>query len=451
MTTDNTREIILNILMEISENGVYSHTAIRGALDKYQYFSKRDRAFITKVCEGTVERMIEVDYIIDCFSSVPTSKMKPVIQDILRSAVYQIRFMGGIPDSAAVNEAVKLTQKKGFYNLKGFVNGVLRAIVRHLDEIPYPDPKKEPVRALSIRYSMPEWLVQEWTEEYGPIVTGWMLERNLEERPTTVRLATAHATRQEILDSLKEQGVTCTRAPYLPYAYNISDYNYLPALTAFQKGWIFPQDVSSMLVGEAAAPKPGDYIIDICAAPGGKTLHVADKMKDFGMVDSRDVSPEKVAMIQENVKRADLINIRPSVMDALVHDSPSEGKADIVIADVPCSGLGVISRKSDIKYRVTKDRIENLVELQREILRNAVSYVKPGGTLIYSTCTVGHRENIDNVRWITEHFPFETESLNDYLPRELWRLTTEEGYLQLIPGVHDSDGFFVARLKRKDI
>ncbi len=449
MTTENTREIILNILMDINDSGVYSHTAIRAALDKYQYFSKRDRAFITKVCEGTVERMIEIDYIIDHFSTVPTSKMKPVIQDILRSAVYQIRFMGGVRDSAAVNEAVKLTQKKGFYNLKGFVNGVLRAIVRHLDEIPYPDMTKDPIRYLSVTYSMPQWLVEEWIGEFGKTVTKWMLESFLKERPTTVRLATAHVSKQEILDSLEEQGVAASRASYIPYAYNLSNYNYLPALTAFQKGWIFPQDVSSMLVGEAAAPKEGDYIIDVCAAPGGKTLHVADMMKDFGMVDARDVSPEKVAMIQENIKRADLINVKASVMDALIHDTASEGKADIVIADVPCSGLGVISRKSDIKYRVTKERIENLVELQREILRNAVSYVKPGGTLIYSTCTVGHRENIDNVRWIMEHFPFETESLNDYLPRELWRLTTEEGYLQMMPGVHDADGFFVARLKRK--
>lgn len=449
--TENTREIILDVLMEISKKGVYSHEAIHGALSKYQYFSKRDRAFITKVCEGTVERMIEIDYIIDCFSTVPTRKMKPVIQDILRSAVYQIRFMGGIPDSAAVNEAVKLTQKKGFYNLKGFVNGVLRSVIRHEDEIPYPDPEKDTLNYLSVKYSMPLWLVEEWEEEYGPIVTRWMLEADLKERPTTVRFKNDGISKQEIIDSLESQGVTVTRAPYLPYAYNISDYNYLPALKAFQNGWIFPQDVSSMLVAEAAHPSPSDYVIDICAAPGGKSLHMADKMGDFGMVDARDVSPEKVALIKQNVQRANLINIHASVMDALVHDPDSEGKADIVIADLPCSGLGVIAKKSDIKYRVTKESIRSLQELQREILRNATSYVKPGGVLIYSTCTVGHMENQDNVRYITEHFPFVTDSLNPYLPRELWQLTTEEGYLQLMPGVHETDGFFVARLKRKEL
>ncbi|MCH4039812.1 MAG: 16S rRNA (cytosine(967)-C(5))-methyltransferase RsmB [Eubacteriales bacterium] len=447
---ENLREIVLGILTEIGENGTYSHTAIRAALDRYQYFSKRDRAFITKVCEGTVERMIEIDYIIDCYSTVPVEKMKPVIREILRSAVYQIRFMGGIPDSAAVNEAVRLTQKHGFYNLKGFVNGVLRSIIRNEDSIPYPDSKKEPVRYLSVKYSMPEWLVSSWLDEFGPFVTGKMLESCLIERPTTVRLKTDNITKKVILDSMREQNVTVKRAPYLPYAYNISDYNYLPGLKAFQNGWIFPQDVSSMLVAEAAAPKRGDYVIDVCAAPGGKSLHIADKMGGYGMVEARDLSEEKVKLIADNVKRADLINVKPVVMDALTLDMDSVEKADIVICDLPCSGLGVISRKSDIKYRVSPEKINSLVDLQRQILKNAVRYVKPGGTLIYSTCTVGHRENQDNVAWITEHYPFVTDSLNPYLPRELWRLTTEQGYLQLLQGVHDSDGFFIARLKRKD-
>ena len=448
---ESVREIILNVLTGISENGIYSHMAIRGALEKYQFLSKKDRAFITRVCEGTVERMIELDYIIDCYATVPTSRMKPVIRDILRSAVYQLRFMDSVPASAAVNEAVKLTQKKGFYNLKGFVNGILRSVIRGGDEIPYPDPVKEPIKALSVRFSMPEWIVRSWIAEYGPFVTGKMLESSLKVRPTVVRFKTDRISRNTILQSLASQGVTVKKAPYLPYAYILSDYNYLPALTAFKNGWIFPQDVSSMLVAEAASPMKGDYVIDMCAAPGGKSLHIADKMGSFGMVDSRDVSEEKVAMIRDNVHRADLINVRPSVMDALTYDMSSESKADIVICDVPCSGLGVISRKSDIKYRVTPERINSLVELQRQILTNALRYVMPGGHLIYSTCTVGKRENEENLRWILENFPYEAESLDPYIPKQLRRLTTAEGYLQLLPGIHDCDGFFLARLRRKKV
>ena len=447
--TENTREIILRVLTEISENGIYSHTAIRAALERYQFLSRRDRAFITKVCEGTVERLIELDYIIDTYSTVPVGKMKPVIRDILRSAVYQIRFLSGTPDAAAVSEAVKLTQKKGFYNLKGFVNGVLRSVIRGGDSIPYPDEGTEPVRALSVRYSMPEWIVTDWLAEFGPIVTRRMLESSLKERPTIVRFKTDRISRATIANSLTDQGVTVKHAPYLPYAYALSDYNYLPALAAFKNGWIFPQDVSSMLVAEIASPGRGDYVIDVCAAPGGKSLHVADKMGGFGMVEARDLTEDKVALIRENVHRADLINVRPVVMDALVFDVGSEAKADVVLCDVPCSGLGVISRKSDIKYRVSPERIDSLVELQRTILKNAARYAAPGGRLIYSTCTVGRRENLDNVRWFTQNFPYELESLDPYLPRALRSLATREGYLQLVPGVHDADGFFIARLRRR--
>ena len=447
--TENTREIILNVLLEIGQGGELSSNAIHEALSKYQYFSKRDRAFITRVCEGTVERRIEIDFIIDCFSSVPVERMKPVIQEILRSAVYQIRFMGGIPDAAAVNEAVRLTQKKGFYNLKGFVNGVLRAIVRKQDDIPYPDEQEDRIKYLSVKYSMPEWLVVRWMKEFGPYLTEWMLEADLKERPTTVRIKTDRVNRQEVLASLRSQGVTVTHAPYLPYAFQLTDYNYLPALTAFQKGWIFPQDVSSMLVAEAAAPRQGDYVIDVCAAPGGKSVGVADKMGGYGMIEARDLTEEKVSLIRENINRARLINVKPIVMDALLFDPESEQKADLVICDLPCSGLGVIARKADIKYRISPDRITALAELQRQILKNALRYVRPGGTLIYSTCTVGDEENMDNVRWILEHYPYELDSLDPYLPRQLRSLATREGHLQLLPGVHDADGFFLARLKRK--
>lgn len=449
--TDNTREIVLSILNEISEGGIYSHMAIRGALDRFGYLPKRDRAFITRVCEGTVERMIELDYIINRYSTIPAEKMKPVIRDILRSAVYQIRFMDNVPDAAAVNEAVKLTQQKGFYNLKGFVNGVLRSVIRGGDQIEYPDVKTDPVGYYSVKYSMPQWLVRQFMEEYGPIVTRTILAALLEERPMTVRLKTDRISQTTILDSLKSQGVKVRRAPYVPYAYELTDYNYLPSLTAFRNGWIFPQDVSSMLVAEVAAPKKGDYVIDMCAAPGGKSLHIADKMGHFGEVEARDLTEDKVALIRENVRRAGTINVRPLQMDALNYDPASEEKADIVICDVPCSGLGVIARKSDIKYRVTPEKINSLVELQRMILRNAAAYVRPGGRLIYSTCTLSRKENEENVAWFTQHFPFETESLNPYLPRALWRFSTEKGYLQMVPGIHETDGFFIARMKKKKI
>ena len=448
MTTNNLREIILGILLDINRDGVKSHIAIGNTLNKFQYLSKQERSFIARVCEGTVEQMIYIDYVIDQFSSVKVQKMKPVIQNLLRSAVYQILFMDSVPDSAACNEAVKLAQKKGFYSLKGFVNGVLRSIVRGREEIEFPNPDN-PMEYLSIVYSMPRWLVKRWSDEFGSVVTEQMLQQFLKEHPTTVRFKTDHIDAETIIESLKKQGVTVTPAAYLPYAYEISNYNYLQGLEAFAKGWIYVQDVSSMLVGEVAAPKAGDYIIDLCAAPGGKSLHVADKLGSFGMVEARDLSDYKVALIQDNIQRMDLINVKAVLADATVFDGSIAEKADIVLADVPCSGMGVIGNKPDIKYNLSSLQVEELVLLQRKILHNAASYVKPGGTLVFSTCTIGKKENQENVQWFLEQYPFQLDDLNPYLPEELHGETTEKGYLQLLPGVHKTDGFFLARFKKE--
>lgn len=444
----NTREIILGILLDINRDGEKSHVAIRNTLDKYQYLSRQDRAFIARVCEGTIEQMIFIDYIIDSFSSVKVEKMKPVIQNILRSAVYQIKFMDTVPLSAACNEAVKLAQKKGFYSLKNFVNGVLRSIVRGIDTIELPNPANV-MEYLSVKYSMPRWIVKKWVDEFGRENTEKMLQDFLQTHPMTVRFKTSHMDKQIILDSLSKQGVTVNPGPYLPYAYEISNYNYLQALEAFQRGWIYIQDVSSMLVAEVASPKSGDYVVDLCAAPGGKSLHVSDKMGDFGMVEARDLTPAKVALIQDNIQRLNLINITALQADATVYDGGLEAKADIVLADVPCSGMGVIGKKPDIKYNITSIQQEELTLLQKKILHNAAAYVKPGGTLIFSTCTIGRKENQDNVEWFTKNYPFKLESLNPYLPEELHCESTKKGYLQLLPGVHKTDGFFLARLKKE--
>ena len=286
----NTRELILEILLQIEEEGEHSHIAIRNALSKYQFLPKQERSFITRVCEGTLEYRIYIDYVIDSFSKVSVNKMKPQIREILRSGVYQLKFMDSVPDSAVCNEAVKLAQRKGFYNLKPFVNGVLRTIARELKNLELPSREENEVRYLSVKYSMPEYLVNKWIDAYGVKTTEKILEDFLTERPLTVRCRTHRASKKAIVTSLRSQGVTVEQAPYLPYALKISDYNHILTLDVFLQGQILVQDVSSMMVAEAASPKKGDYIIDMCAAPGGKSIHVADKMGDYGNVDARDVS-----------------------------------------------------------------------------------------------------------------------------------------------------------------
>lgn len=445
------RGAALEILLEIIQENEYSHIAIRNALNKMQYLPKQDRAFINRLVEGTLEYMIRIDYVLDQYSSVKVKKMKPVIRNILRCGVYQILFMDSVPDSAACNEAVKLAQKKGFYSLKGFVNGVLRTVSREKEHITYPVREDNFTEYLSVWYSMPVWLVERWLGEYGPETTEIMLKEFLTDRPTTIRCQLYRMDPELTVSSLRRQGAKVEKAPYLPYAWYLSDYSHLAGLKSFVMGRFVVQDISSMLVTEAANPQKGDYVIDLCAAPGGKSLHASDKMEGYGHVDARDLTDYKVGLIEENIQRTGAINITASKKDATVRDKESFEKADIVLADVPCSGLGVIGKKTDIKYRVDQDKIQELVVLQRQILHNAASYVKPGGTLIFSTCTITREENIENVEWFLENYPYEMESLNPYLCEELHSETTEKGYLQLLPGVHQTDGFFLARLKKRKV
>ena len=444
----NLREIILGMLMEVTEGEAYSHVTLAQTLEKYQYLDKRDRAFLSRVTEGTLENLIQIDYIIECFSKVPIYNMKPVIRNILRMSIYQLKFMDSVPDRAVVNEAVRIAQKHGFYNLKGFVNGVLRAAARGMDEVSYPKAEDNPLEYLSIRYSMPQWILKSWIDQFGFGDVEKICASFQTERPTTVRIRTQNASREEIISSLESEGVSVQQHPYLDYALKISGYNYLQALTAFREGWIYVQDVSSMLVCEIAAPNWGDYCIDVCAEKKKKSLHLADRLKGSGYVEARDISEHKVERMEENIDRLNIINMQAAIKDATEFDQKSFHKADIVLCDVPCSGLGVIGKKQDIKYKMNPTRQEELVRIQRRILGVSQNYVKPGGVLIFSTCTIGVDENQMNLKYFLENYPFSLESIDPYLPEELRSRTTAGGYLQLLPGVHDSDGFFMARLKR---
>lgn len=434
--------------MDILEEEQYCHIVLRDILEKYQYLEKRDRAFISRVTEGTVENMIRIDYILEQFSSVKVKNMKPFIRNLLRMSVYQMEYMDSVPDSAVCNEAVKLAQKKGFYTLKGFVNGVLRAVGRGRGEVVYPDPQKTPRRYLSVQYSMPEWILGKWLAQFEFSVVQGICEQLKKESRTCIRCNLSRATKEQVKERLQEQNITVKEVPYLDYALEISNYNYLQATYAFQEGLFQVQDVSSMLVAEAAAPKWGDYCIDVCAAPGGKSLHLSDKLNGSGCVEARDLTDYKIELMQENIERTKRINMIAVRKDATVFDEKSVEKADILLADLPCSGLGVIGRKPDIKYKMTEMRQQELVKLQRKILDTVWQYVKVGGTLIYSTCTIGADENQYNVKWFLDHYPFELESIDPYLCEELHSRTTKAGYIQLIPGVHDTDGFFIARFKR---
>ena len=453
----NEREIVLEVLLEITENGQFSHIILRDVLSKYQYLEKRDRAFITRVVDGTLEHMIEIDYILDQFSKVKVKKMKPAIRGILRSAVYQLKYMDSVPDHAVCSEAVKLAVRKGFSGLRGYVNGVLRAVARGLGRVEYP---KEKMKELSIRHSCPEWILDLWEKTYEPDVIEAMLADFQTEKPLTIRCCLNRTTPELLKEELEAEGLQVTAHPYLPYALDISGYDHLDELDAFRNGLFTVQDISSMLVSEIADPCAGAEVIDVCAAPGGKALHMAEKIlladealgtQTCGHVEARDLTDAKVELIRENISRLGLENISASCMDASVKDEASVDRADIVVADLPCSGLGVIGKKPDLRYRAAPEGIESLIRLQRQILDCVQAYVKPGGTLVYSTCTVNPGENEENVYWFLEAHPeFRPADIKGRLCRELKESVTDGGCLQLLPGIHQSDGFFIAKLIKEE-
>ena len=433
----NTRELILGILLEVMEENQYSHLVIRAVLDKYQYLEKQERAFITRVAEGTIQTAVELDYIINQFSKVKVNKMKPVIRNLLRMSVYQLKYMDAVPDSAACNEAVKLARKKGFSSLSGFVNGVLRSISRGLADIKYPDEKTQPKEYLSIHYSMPAWIVEQWVKDYGVETTTKVLEAFAKDAPITIRTNLAKITPEQLQKRLEEEGVSVKKVeivnyPNLNYAFMIEGFDYLNGLKSFTEGLFYVQDISSMMVAEQANAKEGNYIIDVCAAPGGKSTHLAEKLNGTGMVEARDLTEYKVGLIEENIVRHACNNMKAVQMDATVPDKASVEVADIVIADLPCSGLGVMRKKSDIKYKMTPEKMEALVSLQREMLHTVCTYVKAEGTLLYSTCTINRKENEENVAWfLQEHPEFSLEYMEQIFPKEEF-----------------GDGFFIAKMKK---
>ena len=428
----NERELVLDMLLQITRDGEYSHIVIKNVLDKYQYLDKRERAFITRVVNGTLERMIEIDYIINLFSKVKVNKMKPLIRTILRSSVYQMKYMDSVPDSAICNEAVKLAGKRGFVNLKGFVNGVLRNISRNLDKINYPD-EKDKVSYLSVKYSLPEWLVKQWLNVYDEETVKTIGSAFLEEKPLTVRFNEHKIKKEDLVGILKKEGVTVGEVPEIPCALYLSGYDHLSVLPSFCEGLYQVQDLSSMQVALWSEVKEGDQVLDVCAAPGGKSIHIAELLNGTGHVEARDLTEYKVALIRDNIERSGLTNINAVCQDAAIYDPHKKETADIVIADLPCSGLGILGKKPDLKSKMTVEMAKGLADLQRQILTVVHNYVKPGGKLLYSTCTINREENEDNTAWFVENFP-EFEKIREK---------------QMLPGSDMGDGFYIAEFRKQ--
>lgn len=445
----NIREVVLDILLELSRQKEYSNILIGAVLEKYDYLDGRQKAFIKHVSEGTIEYRIRIDYILERFSSVPVGKMKPLIRELMRMSCYQILFMDNIPDAAVCNEAVKLAKKRGFRPLQGYVNGVLRAVVREKDNIAYPDRQTSFREYLSVYYSMPLWLTEHFCNAYGEKQCEKILQVFMNRGAVSIRLQETldRQERDRLIAAWRRAGVTVRENPYLPYAVEVEKTEGVRSLEGYEEGAFAVQDVSSMLAAEAADIRDGNTVIDVCAAPGGKALHAAAKLNGTGTVIACDVSRYKTDKIRENRDRLRAGNVTVIERDARVCDPELVGRADVLFVDVPCSGLGVIGKKQDIKYRVTPEAMEQIVILQKEIAGNVIQYLKPDGIMIYSTCTMNPEENEKMTDWICREYDMQTVSMAQNVPDAL-KEEAEKGWIQLLPGIHGTDGFFLAKLRR---
>lgn len=450
----NEREVVLDMLLSLRE-GKLSHTILKDTLDSYLYLDKSSRGFITRLYEGSIEKRLYLDFIIDGYSKTPVKKMKPIIMLLLEISVYQLFFMDRVPDSAAINEAVKLTKKRGLTGLSGFVNGVLRNIARNKESIVLPDKNKDIITYLEIKYSTPKAVVEHFINDYGSEKAEEILAAFEEKRPLTARAT--KGDREELIKKLEGEGLSISTDTIFPESVRILELDSLGFLESFEAGDFVIQDESSQFIGKIVDLPKGARVLDLCAAPGGKSLLFAE-MEEVEEIISCDITESKTELIEDNVRRIGADKIRTRVNDASLYNPDFLDGFDLVICDLPCSGLGVMGRKRDIKYNVSRDKIRELAILQKKILEKAVRYVKKGGRLIYSTCTMTKAENEENFTFISEFKGFSAVDFSDkirgYVDRykDGERLVNEakKGFIRLIPGELGTDGFFISEFMREE-
>ena len=422
--------------MECLKNGRKSHILIKDVLDKYDYLDNTDKNFIKKLFEGTIEKMITLDHVLDECSSKPMSKCKFEIKLILEMAAYQILFMDRVPDSAACDEAVKLCKKKSREELSGFVNGVLRALVRRKDELLKFDSIEPLSTRMSVKYSVPEWIVSMMIKEIvgkDPVKADKFFKALTDKRPTVVRV-TDKDKESDILSKWDEKKINYVKSEKSERVYRLFDHGSVSEIPGFGEGLLYIQDESSMMaVKEAVSFCPNaKTMLDLCSAPGGKGIYALELLGRDAEGILADVSEEKVALINDNLQRLDIKNATSVINDATILKEEFIDRFDMVIADVPCSGLGVISRKSDLKYNISNEGMAEICKLQKDIVDKAMGYVKKEGILLYSTCTLHKAENEKMRAYILDKGGFE--------------LLSEK---RLCPDSDDTDGFFFAVFKKQ--
>lgn len=437
----NVRDAALTILLAVDKHQAYSNLLLNQTINKYKIEAK-DRALLTELTYGTLQYKYTLDYYLEPFIK---GKMDLWVKWLLRLSLYQIVFLDRVPDHAAVNEAVEIAKRRGHKGIASVVNGVLRSIlrqgVRSTEEI------TDSTKRLAIETSHPDWLVARFIEAYGFEKTKEMLKENNLPPIASIRVNTAKATVEEVLALLEEEGVKAEQSKVIPECLHLLS-GQASRTKAFKDGYITIQDESSMMPANALNPQPGWRVLDMCAAPGGKTTHMAEKMKNEGSILATDLHPHKLDLIDETSNRLGLEIIQTAPVDGRKAAEFLEAESfDAVLVDAPCSGLGVMRRKPDIKYTKREEDLSRLHEIQLQLLDNAVKVLKKGGRLVYSTCTINKEENEETVQaFLASHPEMEAVPLEN-LPKELLE-KSQGGMLQVFPQDFGSDGFFVAAFRK---
>lgn len=440
----NARRLALDVLTDVREKGAYASLALGERL-RAAHLSPEDRRLATGLVYGTLENQLQIDYALDRLMDHPTRE--PVQRDILRMGAYQILFLDRVPDSAAVDEAVKLTRAMGMEAACGFINAVLRNLSRGKDEIAWPDREADPMTYLSVMGSMPRWLVDKLVAAYGPEEAGRVILYREEEHPVCVRPNLTRLSDDEFEKLLEEKGWRAERG-LAPHAWLIYGAGDLASDADYRAGRFSIQGQSSMLAAEALEVRPGMKVLDACAAPGGKSAYLCEQMQLTGRVYAWELHEKRAQLLEGVRRRLGLDNLRISVRDALDFRPDLEGALDGVLLDAPCAGLGVLSQKPDIKLRLKEEDIPAIVDTQGRLIDTVCRYVRPGGALVYSTCSLLPEENADRVRaFLQAHPNFTLEPLPTSFPEELRARQTPCG-LQLLGCRDGVEGFFIARMRR---
>ena len=433
----NPRQIALEALIKTQRDGAFSNLAIDAALSKSE-LDTRDKSFVSNLFYGVIERQLTIDYQLSRYLSKPLKKLKPEVIMILRLGAYQILFMDKVPDSAAVNESIKLSKKNGASYASGLINAVLRKVSQNGIILPESTESEE---YLSVKFSCPLWLTKKWISEYGYEDTAAFLESSVGSADTFIRVNTTKTTDDELIDILRGEGVESEKT----YNDNTLKINLkghdIEKLVSFRNGLFHVQDLASQLCAKALDAKENDVVFDLCSAPGGKAYTIAETMSDKGKVLCFDIYENRVNLIVKGAERLGLKSIKGRVGDASVFNSEL-GLADKVLCDVPCSGLGIIRRKPEIKYK-SEDELKGLPEIQYAILDNGSKYVRNGGRLVYSTCTLSKAENEDIIeKFLQNHKEFKAAAV--------FKDSGSGTNVTLMPHKNQSDGFFIACFERDD-